>query len=213
MAVENRDGAKLGTIRDFVVDFHTGRIDYAILSAANVLGLHAQLTAVPVLALSTATVKQRTLALDIGKVRWNEAPRFHKKDLQLFAERTKEVELFQFYNLPVPAKEGSGRSNGQFQFATAVTGAKLIGRDGAALGKISGLLLDLTGKCPAMAVITAEPTANKQTYAMPLKSLGFMTSEKIKVDAPAGIFGEARMLTPKAWQTAGTDGNTVYRYE
>lgn len=212
MSVENRDGARLGAIRDFIVDFHTGRINYALLSTAGILGLRAQLTVVPVQALSTATVKQRTLALDISKARWNDAPRFHKKELQLLAERTREVQLLEFYGLAVPARDAS-RPKGQLQFATAVMGARLIGRDGASLGKISGLLLDLAEKCPAMAVVTAEPLAKKQTYALPLKSLEWVAADKFKLDATLGIFGQARMLTPKSWQSAGADGNRVYRYE
>jgi len=214
MAVENRNGAKLGVIKDFVVDFHTGRINYAILSSAGILGLRAQLTAVPVAALSTATVKQRTLALDISKVRWNDAPRFHKKDLQLLCERTQEVQLFQFYGLPVSAREAPARPRGQLQFATALMAAKIIGPEERIIGTVSGLLLDLTEQRPAMAVVTVgESAVKKQTYAVPVRLLAPTASDKFKLDATPAMFQQAPMLTPKIWQSAAGSGNAVYRCE
>ncbi len=214
MTVENRDGAKLGVVRDFVVDFYTGKISYAILSSAGILGLRAQLTAVPPQALSTATVKARTLAIDIGKIRWGEAPRFKKKELQHLGDRTQEVLIYQFYNLPVPSSTtthgGPARPKGELQFATAVMGDKLIDRDNQSIGSVSDLLLNLAEERPVMAIVV---NSKKQTYAAPLRSISLAGKDRLKLDATPAMFAQAQMLTPKAWQLSGARENTIYRYE
>ncbi len=218
MAVENHDGARLGLIRDLVVDFHTGKITYAIVSTSGFLGVRPQLRAVPPQALSTATVKARTVALDISKIRWTDAPQFKKKDLQALAERTQEVLIYGYYGVPVPAQKASKsaaqRPKGQLQFATAVMGAKVAGRDSNSLGKISDLLLDLTAQRPAMAVISAaEPPAKKKNYAVSLRSLSLASPGQITMDATPGMFEKAEAFTPQMWISASTTEKTIYRCE
>jgi sporulation protein YlmC with PRC-barrel domain len=218
MSVENRDGIKLGTVKDFVADLQTGQINYAILSTAGLLGLHAQLSIVPAQALSSATVKKRTVALDISTVRWKDAPRFRKKDLQLLGERTREVQIYQFYGLPVPgpkAGRGTGaRPKGDLRLASALIGRTVTGREGESLGRISDLLLDPGGQRPALAIITSlESSPGRRTYAVPLRLLSQAGSDRIRVDATRATFERAQAFTPKAWQTAGGGSDAVYWYE
>jgi len=217
-AVENHDGARLGVIKDFVVDFHTGRINYAIISAAGILGLRPQLTAVPPQALSPATVKQRTLALDIGKARWKDAPRFHKKDLQLLSERTWEVQIYQFYHLPVPGSKpprgGPALPKGGLELASATIGWTVLNQQGEVLGRLSEWLLDLSDQRPAMAIVglTGRPPG-KATYAIPLRGLKLAGSGQLVVNATRGMFEQARMFTPKSWPPMAGSTVTVLRFE
>jgi sporulation protein YlmC with PRC-barrel domain len=214
MTVENRDGLKLATVRDFVVDFRTGRITYALLSNSGLLGLNPRLTLVPVRALSPATVKKRTLALDISKLRWGDAPRFRKKDLGALGERTREVQLYQFYGLPVPPRDSGAGGKGSFQFAGALSGGNVRDPQGRTLGRISGFLLDLTEHRPSLAIVTVENKGKKAgTYAVPLKAISPLGGGDVATDVNATLFREARLLTPQAWQSAASNANALYRYE
>ena len=214
MTVENQDGLNLATVRDFVVDFRTGRITYAVLSSSSLFGLRSQLTVVPVRALSAATIKKRTLALDISKVAWGEAPRFRKKDLGLLGERTKEVQLHEFYGLPVPPRDSAARGKQQFEFASSLTGMTIINPQGDRVGKISGFLVDLNQQRPSMAIVSMEDRGKKSgSYAVPLKAISPPRGDKVAMDVTATLFQQARLLTPQAWKAATSNADALYRYE
>jgi len=218
MSVENRDGIKLGAVKDFAVDLESGRVDYAILATPGLLGLHAQLSVVPPPALSSATVKKRTVALDISMARWRDAPRFKRKDLQSLSLRTREVQIYEFYGLPVPgpkpARRGVPRAEGKLLFATGLIGRTISGRDGESIGRISDLLVDPAGSRPALALITGlEALPGRRIYAVPLRMLSQPTPDQILVNVTRGAFERAHPFTLNAWQTASGGGDAVFRYE
>jgi len=219
MMVENGNGERLATVRDFVVEPHSGQVQYAILSTAGILGLRGQMFTVPAPALSMATVKERTLALDVSNVRWKNAPRFKKRDLPLLNDRDQATRICQFYGQSVPGSKPEGPAallpKSSLQFATSLLGKSVISRQDGPIGRISDLLLDLTGRRPAFAIVSAgEFLKQKTNFAVPLPSLSLGAADQMITDATRAMFEQARLFNAKAWQRAATTGSsTVYRFE
>jgi sporulation protein YlmC with PRC-barrel domain len=79
MDVRNAQNEKLGDIKDLVVDLHSGKIAYAVLSVGGFLGIGDKYVAVPPSAFSVAP-DQDSLALNADKAKIQNAPGFAKSD-------------------------------------------------------------------------------------------------------------------------------------
>ena len=79
MDVRNPQNEKLGDIKDLVVDLHTGKIGYAVLSVGGFLGIGDKYIAVPPSAFTVAT-DERHLVLNADKAKVQSAPGFAKTD-------------------------------------------------------------------------------------------------------------------------------------
>jgi len=77
MEVRNAQNEKLGEIKDLVVDLHSGKIGYAVLSVGGFLGIGDKYIAVPPGAFSVAPDQQRVV-LNADKARIQNAPGFAK---------------------------------------------------------------------------------------------------------------------------------------
>jgi len=77
MDVRNAQNEKLGEIKDLVVDLHTGKIAYAVLSVGGFLGIGDKYIAVPPGAFSVAIDQQRVV-LNADKAKIQNAPGFAK---------------------------------------------------------------------------------------------------------------------------------------
>ena len=75
--VHNRSHENVGSIKDFMLDTTTGKIEYAVLSFGSFLGMGEKLFAVPFGALTLDTENKRFI-LDVDKERLKEAPGFDK---------------------------------------------------------------------------------------------------------------------------------------
>jgi len=75
MEVKNRDGEKLGEIKDIVVDLQSGRISYVALSAGGFLGIREKLIAVPANSV-TPSESGSFLILDATRGEIQDAPGF-----------------------------------------------------------------------------------------------------------------------------------------
>lgn len=77
--VRNREGKKLGDIKDFMIDLDSGHIVYAVLSFGGFLGMGDKLFAVPWEAFSIDEDNER-FVMDIDKDVLENAPGFDKND-------------------------------------------------------------------------------------------------------------------------------------
>lgn len=77
MDVRNAQNEKLGEIKDLVVDLHSGKIAYAVLSVGGFLGIGDKYVAVPPSAFSAAPDQDR-LVLNADKAKIQNAPSFAK---------------------------------------------------------------------------------------------------------------------------------------
>jgi sporulation protein YlmC with PRC-barrel domain len=79
MDVRNEQNEKLGDIKDLVVDLHTGKIAYAVLSVGGFLGIGDKYIAVPPSQFSVAQ-DGKALILNADKAKIQAAPGFAKND-------------------------------------------------------------------------------------------------------------------------------------
>jgi len=79
MDVRNQQNEKLGDIKDLVVDLHTGKIAYAVLSVGGFLGIGDKYIAVPPNEFALAP-DGKTLVLNADKAKIEGAPGFAKND-------------------------------------------------------------------------------------------------------------------------------------
>ena len=98
--VYNRQGEKLGSIKDLMMDIHSRRVCYAVLSFGGFLSLGEKLFAVPWSALAVDTENQRLL-LDTNEVRLKDAPGFDKDNWPNMADPFWEENIQSFYGTDV----------------------------------------------------------------------------------------------------------------
>ena len=77
-AVENPQGDELGTIKDLMINIHTGKIDYVVLQFGGFLGIGDKLFAVPFEALRVDP-KKEVFLLDKDKEYLKKAPGFDQE--------------------------------------------------------------------------------------------------------------------------------------
>jgi sporulation protein YlmC with PRC-barrel domain len=107
MTVHGPDGKKLGDIKDLVIDPEEGGVEYAVLEFGGFAGVGDKYFAVPWEALQLDQTNKK-LSLDVHKKDLKNAPGFDKNnwpDLSL-----NEVDIYEFYEVPQPDRNQSGRS-------------------------------------------------------------------------------------------------------
>jgi sporulation protein YlmC with PRC-barrel domain len=97
--VYNLADEKLGTIKEFMIEMNSGRIDYAVLSYGGFLGMGDRLFAVPWQALKLDTVNHR-FNLNVDKEVLKDAPGFDKDHWPSMADPTWAVDVYKFYGTP-----------------------------------------------------------------------------------------------------------------
>ena len=96
--VVNRQGEKLGTIEEIMLDVPPGRIAYAVLSAGGFLGIGDKLFAIPWRSL-TLDPENKCFVIDIAKERLEQAPGFDKSRWPSMAEENWARELHTYYRV------------------------------------------------------------------------------------------------------------------
>lgn len=94
--VYNRADEHLGEVKDIMLDMHTGRISYTVLSFGGFLGMGDKLFAVPWEAL-VLDYEQRRFVLDVEKTRLENAPGFDKNSWPNMADPTWSDGIHDYY--------------------------------------------------------------------------------------------------------------------
>ena len=94
--VVNREGEKLGTIDEIMLDVPTGRIAYAVLSSGGFLGVGDRLFAIPWRAL-TLDPENKCFILDVAKERLQLAPGFDKDHWPTMGDETWAKDVHGYY--------------------------------------------------------------------------------------------------------------------
>ncbi len=94
--VYNQAGDDLGDIKEFMLDMHTGRVSYAVLSFGGFLGMGDRLFAVPWEALKLDTLNKR-FTLDVNKERLEAAPGFDKDNWPNMSDQTWAENVHSYY--------------------------------------------------------------------------------------------------------------------
>jgi sporulation protein YlmC with PRC-barrel domain len=94
--VFNHDSEYIGDVKDIILDVHSGRVDYAILSFDGLQGLGEKLFAVPWEALLFDS-GQKCFLLDVDKEHLRIAPAFDKDDWPDMTNQWWEREIHTYY--------------------------------------------------------------------------------------------------------------------
>jgi hypothetical protein len=94
--VINRDGEKLGSIDEIMLDVPMGRIAYAVLSSGGFLGVGDKLFAIPWGALTLDT-DNKCFILDVSKERLEKAPGFDKDHWPSLADQSWAKNVHKYY--------------------------------------------------------------------------------------------------------------------
>src|SRR5437667_2194568 len=173
MRVENQDGESLGTVKNFIADMDAGEIKYGLVSSGGLLGVRSKMRVVPARALSTATAKKRTVALNVPKSRWKNAPIVKQRDLVLLNNPDRARQISQFYAQaagtkiggpkqplapPTPTDGEAGATRrlagrkGSLQLTSDLIGRNVTNQQQQNLGEVSDFVIDLIGSKPTFAI-------------------------------------------------------------
>jgi len=207
--VENYDGDKLGKVKDFVIEMRSGQVKYALISSGGVAGFGSAWTPVPPQAVSLATAKQGTVALGGKSFRWEKAPTLRKKEVAMLSAPGRMREIYGFYG---QQPSGTGVPAGALQLASDLIGAAVVNRQQEKIGKVSDLVVDLTGQKPAYAIISTTLSKTERSFAMAVVLLSLPVGNKVVVDASRGQLEQAQPFDQKAWQAASAGSGEIYSF-
>lgn len=94
--IYNAKEEKLGSIKDFMLDIHSGTVSYAVLSIGGFLGMGDKLFAVPWNALTLDTENKR-FVLNVESERLEDAPGFDKDHWPDMADSTWAQTIHTYY--------------------------------------------------------------------------------------------------------------------
>jgi sporulation protein YlmC with PRC-barrel domain len=236
--IENHDGQELGSVRDFIIDWQSGRIKYAIVSSYGFLGLVAQTRIVPASALSEASANKHALVLDVSVSGWEHAPRFRRHNLAAVSDPVEAERIAQFYGqlpqaTPASAEPGSksaqgplaptGRESGlrlkalepagRLELASDFIGGHVTDFGEAGRGKVSDLLVDFSGQKPVLALVsTRRFFETRPAFVVPIRFLSKLSDGELVMDATAASFEHAQPFDMSAWASANASHEPIYRY-
>lgn len=105
--VYNRREDRLGVLKEFMLDLHTGRICYAVMSTGGFLGVGEKLLAIPWRALSL-DAENACFVLDITEERLRNSPAFDKRHWPDMGDAGWMKDIDTFYGVLPDARSGKG---------------------------------------------------------------------------------------------------------
>lgn len=97
--VYNHLDEDLGTIKEIMIDVHSGRVAYAVLSSGGFLGMGGKLFAIPWSAL-TLDINRKCFILNVEADRLKNAPGFDKDHWPSMADLSWANEVHAYYGQP-----------------------------------------------------------------------------------------------------------------
>lgn len=105
--VYNRREDRLGTLKEFILDLHSGRICYAVMSFGGFLGVGGKLFAIPWRALTLDT-ENACFVLDIVEERLMNSPGFDKRHWPDMTDAAWIQDINTFYGIPPETRAETG---------------------------------------------------------------------------------------------------------
>lgn len=105
--VYNRREDRLGTLKEFMLDLHSGRICYAVMSSGGFLGIGEKLFAIPWRALTLDT-ENVCFVLDIAEERLMNSPGFDKRHWPDMNDAAWAQDIDTFYGIPPETRAKTG---------------------------------------------------------------------------------------------------------
>lgn len=97
--VNNTHGESIGEIKDLMIDWSSGKVEYAVLSFGGFLGMGDKLFAVPLEAFTFDSVDSEEAVIDITKESLENAPGFDKDNWPSSADHEFTKSVYNHYNM------------------------------------------------------------------------------------------------------------------
>lgn len=94
--IENQTGEKLGKLEEIMLDLHSGKIAYAVLSFGGFLGMGEKLFALPWQKLHVDQ-ERKCIILKASKEQFESMPGFNKDNWPDFSDRAFQSKLSDYY--------------------------------------------------------------------------------------------------------------------
>lgn len=105
--IYNQREDRLGILKEFMLDLHSGRIRYAVMSSGGFLGVGEKLFAIPWRAL-TLDAENACFVLDIAEERLMNSPGFDKRHWPDMSDAAWVQDIDTFYGIPPDTCAGRG---------------------------------------------------------------------------------------------------------
>jgi sporulation protein YlmC with PRC-barrel domain len=237
--VENRDGLKIGTLRDVWVDERRGRIRFVVIAPTGILASRTRLRAIPPEFISTATAKRDVLALNLTPPQWESAPTFKLNEVASLSESASSREIRHYYRelkiepvragavnesagglplTPTDEPERVKRTNSATgSLASELVGASIMNSSREKLGEIIDLLVAFDEPGAVFVLVTTGRLFKEEgrTYAVPLKALNADPNGTYLLDADRSTLSKARWFNSESLPGFAAAGSTseVFRFD
>ncbi|HXT13667.1 MAG TPA: PRC-barrel domain-containing protein [Candidatus Angelobacter sp.] len=226
MRVEDTDGHKIGTIRNLVLDTRSGTLRYAVIASGGVFGVDATLKLAPANAMSAATTKRATLAVNATTTQWNRAPVFKRSKLDALAEPGAAQEVSRHFE-PAPSHAGqslsvTGNESGEHEpkpdlkFASDLMGMHVVNAQQERIGDVLNLLVGFARSRPAFAIISSGRFFHHgPQFAVPLNALSATGSNRqLMLNVDTAALQNAPAFNQQVWNSSLTNASPqVYSYQ
>jgi sporulation protein YlmC with PRC-barrel domain len=229
LKVENSDGQKVGIVRNLVIDIKTGRLRYVVIGSDGFLGVRASLKVAPSRAISTATTKRQTLAVNATTTQWNHAPVFKSSDLVSLGDPKHAREISRDFEMsPTGVSVAAsnlisftGRESApnspvpELKFASDLIGMRVVNQNQEKIGEVMDLLVSFGEPRSAFAIISSGRFFHHEhAYAVPLSALSSSPGEsKLMLNANTATLQQPRPFDQHIWEAStGISSNQIYSY-
>lgn len=213
------DGEKLGSIKDFAVDTHSGQIVFAIVGSGGVLGIGEKQRAVPYSALSAPTANKnggaRDFNIGIDKAKWELAPLFADAGFTSFTDEEQNRQLFSYYGQDWAsldrdrrvgprqdhAMDDAAKQSRQLMLISKVTGRDVM-QEGRKVGQIQDVVIHEGSRSASLLLDTNRDFAGvDQRFLMPFGQVAISPDESqpLTTALAAADFARAAPMSRDAW--------------
>ena len=235
LKVEDTDGRTIGSIRNLILDTHSGQLKYAVIGSGGFLGVRSTLRLAPSQIMSAATTKRDTLAINTIMAHWIHAPVFRSSQLASLSEPDRAREIADYFEAPditasagILTATGSGAAkptNAQpagnaaaqpesLKFASDLIGLRVVNSKQQRMGEVLNLLVSFGAPHPIFAVVsTGKYFRRGHRYVMLLSALRSEGGNVLVTDVGSSALESAPPFTQKVWDTMNLSGQpAVYSY-
>jgi sporulation protein YlmC with PRC-barrel domain len=214
--VHSQDGKQLGNVHDFTVDPSSGKIQHIIVSSGGLLGIGADLRAVPVAA---AQADDEKVTVNINEARWREAPVFSREQLTSLGQQNHRRQLNQFFGSTDGASSGTtagnsaGMSDGRDSRLALVTDlrGKTVRNQNQQVGEIEDVIIQMKSRS-AVILLDAEDdfAGTDQNYIVPLNKLTRMDGDNVETTLTRQDFSRAGNAEDDSWSNMDNSMSSIY---
>jgi len=219
--VKGSQDENLGTVKDFAVDLHNGRLVEVLVGSGGVLGLDEQYRAVPP-GQFTCDAATKTMRLNVDAARFNAAPSFKLSDWDANSGRENIVEVYKYYNATpyFEMKEGTVHmakpvEMGPIQRAEKLIGTEVRNPEDERIGKVDNLLLDMKAGRVAEVILASGGFLGMgdQYSAVPPQAFKPGTNaDTMILDTTKEALANAPHFKASEWPTAMSDDQVILVY-